>query len=524
LLEKQGTPTENNKYVFNGDFVDRGAHGVEVLMIIMSLKIVYPDYVHINRGNHEDIDINRVYGFYDEVINKYRKRHKDQQKQRHKAEDLFLHITALYKYMPLCTLIEETAFVVHGGLMRNEKWTLEDIDDCPRSTFYATLSKMYQDKHLQQMNFAASPSPKTSPSPKLSSSPPGRKRRRSTISSLQAMKLDLRSYSHIVEDLVWSDPDMLMEGRRENTNRQAGIFYGKSATLRFLEHCRVPNLVRSHECCERGHELHSLGAGKQIHTIFSASNYNDADNYGAILTFSGGSKTPRTYKYKTNKSAKLSIAQQNRQTLAELICRHKHALIAEFKAADSKGSGKITASQWIKCVNKEMEGCVEWAEIQPNLAPTAKDGKIDYNSWISKYKMVVKTTRGDTCEDDLVHALYGNHQRLLQIFRLFDKDGNGVVDREEFLEKCDWVNTHLSEEQHFDGGHLFNLIDVDHGGSIDINELFEAFRVYDEGHANGHWRPIKQKLKLTMISGAQSGEQVTLSAAVAEEKKATKVA
>ena len=63
-------PSKANMYIFNGDFVDRGAYGVEVLTLLMALKLVYPEFVHLNRGNHEDIDINRAYGFLDEVLAK----------------------------------------------------------------------------------------------------------------------------------------------------------------------------------------------------------------------------------------------------------------------------------------------------------------------------------------------------------------------------------------------------------------------------------------------------------------------
>jgi hypothetical protein len=45
--------------------------GGEVLMVLFALKIVYPGAVFLNRGNHEDIDICRAYGFSAEVIEKY---------------------------------------------------------------------------------------------------------------------------------------------------------------------------------------------------------------------------------------------------------------------------------------------------------------------------------------------------------------------------------------------------------------------------------------------------------------------
>ena len=55
------------QYLFNGDLVDRGEMGVELVTLVLAYKIVYPDCVHINRGNHESVYMNMAYGFMDEV-------------------------------------------------------------------------------------------------------------------------------------------------------------------------------------------------------------------------------------------------------------------------------------------------------------------------------------------------------------------------------------------------------------------------------------------------------------------------
>ena len=59
-----------------GDIADRGANACEIFTLILLFKRVYPDCVHVTRGNHElpDINMRPVFmggGFYPEVPSKY---------------------------------------------------------------------------------------------------------------------------------------------------------------------------------------------------------------------------------------------------------------------------------------------------------------------------------------------------------------------------------------------------------------------------------------------------------------------
>ena len=66
ILKKQGMPSEKNILLFNGDFVDRGPHGAEVLLLLLALKIKEPKGIYLNRGNHEHRRMNAKYGFEDQ--------------------------------------------------------------------------------------------------------------------------------------------------------------------------------------------------------------------------------------------------------------------------------------------------------------------------------------------------------------------------------------------------------------------------------------------------------------------------
>jgi len=71
LLELVGVPSSQNKLLFLGDFVDRGAWSIEVLTLLYSLKLNYPYFVYFIRGNHESRQMTSHFNFREEVLDKY---------------------------------------------------------------------------------------------------------------------------------------------------------------------------------------------------------------------------------------------------------------------------------------------------------------------------------------------------------------------------------------------------------------------------------------------------------------------
>eukprot|EP00435_Cladocopium_sp_Y103_P029897 s614_g7.t1 len=122
---------EENRFLFNGDFVDRGSYSVEIMLILLAFKLALPKHFFLSRGNHEAqlsqprgwaISIpspkgptntshgNHNYGFTGEVLAKYNVELK-----------IFVAFQRVFMCLPLAHVVNHDVFVTHGGLPRISK-------------------------------------------------------------------------------------------------------------------------------------------------------------------------------------------------------------------------------------------------------------------------------------------------------------------------------------------------------------------------------------------------------------------
>ncbi|KMT01766.1 hypothetical protein BVRB_9g210500 [Beta vulgaris subsp. vulgaris] len=114
IFELNGLPSEDNPYLFNGDFVDRGSFSLEVILTLFAFKCMCPSAMYLARGNHESRSMNKIYGFEGEV--------------RSKLSETFVELFAeVFCCLPLAHVINKKKFVVHGGLFSVDGVKLSDI-------------------------------------------------------------------------------------------------------------------------------------------------------------------------------------------------------------------------------------------------------------------------------------------------------------------------------------------------------------------------------------------------------------
>lgn len=113
-----GGPAESTKYLFLGDFVDRGSFSIEVLILLYALKINFPSTIYFLRGNHECRQMTSFFNFRDECLYKF-----DQE-----IYDVFMDS---FDTMPLACIVNGKFLALHGGISPELK-TLDDLKKIDR--------------------------------------------------------------------------------------------------------------------------------------------------------------------------------------------------------------------------------------------------------------------------------------------------------------------------------------------------------------------------------------------------------
>mmetsp|Transcript_36620 Transcript_36620/g.67118 ORF Transcript_36620/g.67118 Transcript_36620/m.67118 type:complete len:434 (+) Transcript_36620:109-1410(+) len=233
-LHHYGHPAPGGpRFVFNGDWVDRGMHQIETILLIYCLKLAFPDMVFLNRGNHEDETQNRFMGntgFEKACIDRF---------GPDKGREVFACITWSFEYLPLASVVGESILVVHGGIGQGD-WLVSQLLKVNRPLKHHDLSS-----------------------------------------------------NKWIYNLLWSDPvdeDKGEEGfgvhdsPRDN-HKHLVMTFGLDVTQEFLKKNGLGAIIRSHEAKTNGYGYEVMH-GEHLIRVFSARDYGNGHqkNDGSILS------------------------------------------------------------------------------------------------------------------------------------------------------------------------------------------------------------------------------------------------
>ncbi|XP_017173970.1 serine/threonine-protein phosphatase with EF-hands 1 isoform X2 [Mus musculus] len=453
IFYKNGLPSENNPYVFNGDFVDRGNNSMEILMILLVCFLVYPSDLHLNRGNHEDFMMNLRYGFTKEILQKY-KLH---------GRKILQVLEEVYTWLPIGTIIDNEILVIHGGISE--------------STDLNTLHQLQRNK----MKSVLMP-------PVLGNQETGEKRNKSASNYVEPRKVEpdktpsedltKQEWEQIV-DILWSDPRG-KKGCYPNTSRGGGCYFGPDVTSKVLSKNQLKMLIRSHECKPDGYEVSHDG---KVITVFSASNYyEEGSNRGAYIRLSYGTM-PQFFQYQVTSTSCLNPLHQRMNAmessafkiLKEKMISRKTDLINAFELRDHSRSGRISLAEWAFSMENILGLNLPWRSLSSHLVTIDSSGSVDYMSSFDDIR-IEKPTKD--MKSNLTETMYRYRSDLKIIFNIIDSDQSGLISMDEFRTMWKLFNAHY--KAHIDDSQideLASIVDFNKDGNIDFNEFLKAFYV-----------------------------------------------
>ncbi|UPX19667.1 Protein-serine/threonine phosphatase [Ascochyta rabiei] len=224
LFEVGGDPADT-RYLFLGDYVDRGYFSIECVLYLWSLKIWYPNTLWLLRGNHECRHLTDYFTFKLECKHKY-------------SEAVYEACMDAFCALPLAAVMNKQFLCIHGGLSP-ELHTLEDLKSIDRFREPPTHGLMCDILWADPLEEFG-----------------------------QEKTNDFFIHNHV---------------------RGCSYFFSYPAACAFLEKNNLLSIIRAHEAQDAGYRMYRktrTTGFPSVMTIFSAPNYLDVyNNKAAVLKY-----------------------------------------------------------------------------------------------------------------------------------------------------------------------------------------------------------------------------------------------
>eukprot|EP00730_Choanoeca_flexa_P019254 TRINITY_DN9399_c0_g1_i2.p1 TRINITY_DN9399_c0_g1~~TRINITY_DN9399_c0_g1_i2.p1 ORF type:complete len:480 (+),score=106.00 TRINITY_DN9399_c0_g1_i2:101-1441(+) len=239
VFQVGGKPSET-RYLFLGDYVDRGYFSLECVLYIWCLKLCYPDNIVLLRGNHECRHLTEFFTFRQEVVYK---------------NDVTVYEECMncFDCLPLAAIMNKQFFCVHGGISP-ELLTVDDLNSLNRfdepEESGAICDLLWSDPH--------------------------------------------ENYDEYEGDQAFL----------HNETRGCSYVYTHKAVCSFLDRNNLLSVIRAHEAQDAGYRMYKPNPATgfpSVITIFSAPNYLDVyGNKAAVMIYADNSMNIKKFSHTTH--------------------------------------------------------------------------------------------------------------------------------------------------------------------------------------------------------------------------------
>eukprot|EP00035_Acanthoeca_spectabilis_P020325 m.432321 g.432321 ORF g.432321 m.432321 type:complete len:480 (+) comp17418_c0_seq1:101-1540(+) len=239
LFQVGGDPA-NTRYLFLGDYVDRGYFSLECVIYLWALKLNFPKTIHLLRGNHECRHLTEYFTFKTEVEYK-------------NSEEVYDVCMDSFDCLPIVAIMNKQFFCVHGGLSP-DIYSVKDVEAidrfCEPDETGPLCDLLWADPHEDY---------------------------------------DTLGGSHLY---------------LQNETRGCSFVYTKKAVCDFLDSNSLLSVIRAHEAQDQGYRMYKQNpktSFPSVITLFSAPNYLDVyGNKAAVMIYAENSMNIKKFSHSTH--------------------------------------------------------------------------------------------------------------------------------------------------------------------------------------------------------------------------------